>query len=107
MEPVRVARLCASLLGLLGCAHAQGLDHRDLDSRQIFVSEHGKVQVLGVGLKAALGVDIFEGVVSASVSPLRSHDTAKAERLNSFDVLSPEYNRASRRTIVPTFMRLV
>lgn len=91
MEPVAVARLSANLLGLLGCAHAQGLDHRDLDSQHIFVSDQGKVQVLGLGLKAALGADIFEGVVSASISPLRRNDKVMAGRLTSFDVMSPEY----------------
>ena len=91
LEPLGVARLCANLLGLLGCAHAQGLDHRDLDSQHIFVTDDGKVQVLGVGLKAALGVDIFEGVVSASISPLKRNDKVKAGRLTSFDVMSPEY----------------
>ncbi len=91
VEPQVVARICAGLLGLMGCAHAQGLDHRDLDSQHIFVTEKGKVQVLGVGLKAALGVDIFEGVVSASISPLKRNDKVKAGRLTSFDVMSPEY----------------
>lgn len=81
--------IIARLLGLLGYAHSQGVDHRDLDSDLIFVKEDGALQVLGLGIKAALGVELFESIVSASVSPLESNKTVG--RLNSFDVMSPEY----------------
>ena len=84
-----ISHICASLLGMLGCAHMQSLDHRDLDSDYVFVQKDGSVRVLGIGLKAAFGNDVFESVVSASVSPL--HARKRVERLVSFDVLSPEY----------------
>ncbi|PXA05650.1 hypothetical protein DDZ13_01895 [Coraliomargarita sinensis] len=82
-------RIMAQLLGLLGYAHTQGLDHRDIDSDMVFVQEDGSIRVLGLGVKAALGTELFEEVVSASVSPLASNKTLG--RLNSFDVMSPEY----------------
>ncbi len=82
-------RIVAQLLGLLGYAHSQGVDHRDLDSDLIFIKEDGSLQVLGLGIKAALGVELFESIVSASVSPLESNKTVG--RLNSFDIMSPEY----------------
>jgi formylglycine-generating enzyme required for sulfatase activity/serine/threonine protein kinase len=82
-------RILAALLGLLGCAHTHGLDHRDLDTDQVFVQDDGSLQVLGLGIKAALGVELFESIVSSSVSPLVSREVPG--RLNSFDVMSPEY----------------
>jgi formylglycine-generating enzyme required for sulfatase activity/serine/threonine protein kinase len=82
-------RIVARLLGVLGYAHSQGLDHRDLDSDMIFLQEDGSIRLLGLGVKAALGNELFEAVVSASVSPLDPNKTAG--RLNSFDVMSPEY----------------
>ncbi len=81
--------MIAQLLGVLGYAHSQGVDHRDLDSDLIYVQEDGSIRIIGLGVKAALGVDLFESIVSASVSPLVSSKTLG--RLNSFDVMSPEY----------------
>jgi formylglycine-generating enzyme required for sulfatase activity len=82
-------RILAQLMGLLGYAHTQGVDHRDIDSDMILVQEDGSIRVLGFGIKAALGTELFESIVSASVSPLASNKTVG--RLNSFDVMSPEY----------------
>jgi serine/threonine protein kinase len=82
-------RIIAQLLGALGYAHAQGIDHRDLDSDLIYVQEDGSICILGMGVKAAMGVDVFESIVSASISPLETRKTLK--HLNSFDVMSPEY----------------
>ncbi|MEO0508909.1 MAG: SUMF1/EgtB/PvdO family nonheme iron enzyme [Verrucomicrobiota bacterium] len=82
-------RILAHLLGLLGYAHSHGLDHRDLDSDLIFIQEDGSVRVLGFGIKAALSIELFESIVSASVSPLFANKTVG--RLNSFDIMSPEY----------------
>ncbi|MGZ0708390.1 SUMF1/EgtB/PvdO family nonheme iron enzyme [Coraliomargarita sp. W4R53] len=82
-------RIIAQLLGALGYAHSQGVDHRDLDSDLVYVQEDGSIRILGLGIKAALGVNLFESIVSASVSPLVSSKTLG--RLNSFDVMSPEY----------------
>jgi formylglycine-generating enzyme required for sulfatase activity/serine/threonine protein kinase len=82
-------RLIAQLHGGLGYAHFQGVDHRDLDSDLIYVQEDGSIRILGLGVKAALGVELFESIVSASVSPLVSSKTLG--RLNSFDIMSPEY----------------
>ena len=82
-------RILALLLGILGYAHAQGVDHRDLDTDLIFIQSDGSIQVLGLGVKATLGSELFESVVSASVCPLGANVTP--ERLNSFDVMSPEY----------------
>lgn len=87
--PEATTRMLAQLLGLLGYVHSQGLDHRDLDSDMIYMQEDGSLILLGVGLKAALGVHLFEEVVSASVSPLSSTDSPL--RVNSFDIMSPEY----------------
>jgi formylglycine-generating enzyme required for sulfatase activity len=81
--------IMARLLGLLGSAHARGVDHRDLDTDLIFVKADGSLQVLGLGVKATLGIELFEAIVSASVSPLVASDVPT--RLNSFDVMSPEY----------------
>ena len=89
LRPQQVSHISASLLGLLGCAHMQGLDHRDIDTDFVFVQEDGSVKVLGLGLRAALGDTLFESVVSASISPL--HARKRVERLTSFDVLSPEH----------------
>ncbi|MFP4069542.1 MAG: SUMF1/EgtB/PvdO family nonheme iron enzyme [Opitutales bacterium] len=83
------SRILAQLLGTLGYAHSMKLDHRDLDSDLIFIEEDGSLRLLGLGIKAAVGVELFESIVSASVSPLVSNKTAG--RLNSFDVMSPEY----------------
>ena len=83
------ARILAQLLGLLGYIHSKGFDHRDMDSDLIFIREDGSLSLLGIGLKAALGVPLFEEVVSASVSPLNPQQSV--ERLSSFDVMSPEY----------------
>lgn len=84
-----VTHLIAQLYGALGYAHAQGLDHRDLESDLIFVQKDGSIRILGLGIKAALGVELFEAIVSASVSPLVS--SKRQGRLNSFDIMSPEY----------------
>lgn len=82
-------RILALLLGVLGYAHAQGLDHRDLDTDLIFVQNDGSLQTLGLGVKATLGIEVFESIVSSSVSPLVSSKIPG--RLNSFDIMSPEY----------------
>lgn len=82
-------RILAQLLGLLGYAHTQGVDHRDIDSDMVFIQKDGSIRLLGLGVKAALGAELFEAIVSASVSPLASNKTMG--RLNSFDVMSPEY----------------
>ena len=82
-------RIIAQLYGALGYAHSQGVDHRDLESDMIYVQQDGSIRILGLGVKAALGIELFELVVSASVSPLASNKTMG--RLNSFDVMSPEY----------------
>lgn len=84
-----VARITHKLLVLLACTHTQDLDHCDLSSDSIFVAEDGELQVLGLGIKSALGVDLFESIVSASVSPLESR--SDDARMSSFDVMSPEY----------------
>jgi len=84
-------RILAQLLGLLGYAHSQGIDHRDLDTDMILVQEDGSLRVLGFGIKAALGTQVFDSIVSASVSPLVSNNLP--HRLNSFDVMSPEYKQ--------------
>jgi len=81
--------ILAQLLGTLGYAHTMKVDHRDLDSDLIFVQDDGSVRLLGLGVKAAAGVELFESIVSASVSPLVSSKTSG--RLNSFDMMSPEY----------------
>ena len=79
----------ARLLGILGYAHAHGIDHRDLDSDMVYIQDDGAIMILGLGIKKVLGIDLFEEIVSASVSPL---DKKKARgRLSSFDVMSPEY----------------
>lgn len=89
VSPEFVAQFMAELFGLLGCAHVQGIDHRDLSTDSICVTEDGRIQLLGLGLKAALGIDLFESIVSAAVSPLHSRD--RMDSLTSFDVMSPEY----------------
>lgn len=86
----------ARLMGLLGYAHVKGLDHRDMDSDLIFVDKEGQVSILGLGIKAAMGRDLFESIVSASVSPLVSSKTVG--RLNSFDMISPEYREGKEET---------
>ncbi len=82
-------RVIAQMLGALGYAHSQGVDHRDMDSDLIYVQGDGSIRILGLGIKAAIGVELFESIVSASVSPLVSSKTLG--RLNSFDIMSPEY----------------
>lgn len=89
LEQEFAMRVVVQLLGLLGTAHAKGINHCDLNSDLIFVSKEGELQVLGLGVKQALGVDLFESIVSASVSPLESSELPAL--LNSFDVMSPEY----------------
>lgn len=88
ISPEETARILAQLLGLLGYAHTLGIDHRDIDSDLVFIQEDGSIAVLGLGVKAALGTELFESIVSASVSPLVPSKTHR--RLNSFDVMSPE-----------------
>lgn len=83
------ARILAQILGVMGYAHTLGLDHRDLDSDLVFIQEDGSVSILGFGVKATLGTELFESVVSASVSPLTSNRSDG--RMDSFDVMSPEY----------------
>lgn len=83
------SRFIAQLLGALGYAHAQGIDHRDLDTDLIFVQEDGSIRMLGMGVKAAMGIELFESIVSASVSPLEARK--ELHHLSSFDVMSPEY----------------
>jgi len=82
-------RIIAQLLGALGYAHTQGVDHRDIDTDLVYVQEDGSIRILGLGIKASLGIDLFESIVSASVSPLVSSKTLG--RLSSFDIMSPEY----------------
>ena len=85
MDSPKVARIYARLLDLLACAHAEGVDHRDMDTDLIFIQEDGSIQMLGFGVKAALGDSVFESIVSASVSPLSSGKVV--ERLDSFDAI--------------------
>ncbi|CAA6692601.1 MULTISPECIES: SUMF1/EgtB/PvdO family nonheme iron enzyme [unclassified Lentimonas] len=87
----RVTLVVAQLLGLLGFAHAQGVDHRDMDTDLIFIKADGSIQMLGLGVKATFGRDLFESIVSASVCPLVSNEAPG--RIDSFDVMSPEYRR--------------
>jgi len=89
MNTKMTTRIIAQLLGAFGYAHSQGVDHRDLDTDLIYVREDGSIQILGLGIKATMGVDLFESIVSASVSPLVCNKTLG--RLNSFDIMSPEY----------------
>lgn len=89
LGPETTTRILAQILGLLGYAHAQGVDHRDIDSDMIFVQEDGSLRMLGIGIKETLGIELFESIVSASVSPLAANKTPN--RMNSFDVMSPEY----------------
>jgi formylglycine-generating enzyme required for sulfatase activity/serine/threonine protein kinase len=86
-----VTRILTLLLGLLSHAHAQGVDHRDLDTDLIFMQSDGSMQLLGLGVKATLGSKLFDSVVSASVCPLGAN--VAPARLNSFDVMSPEYRQ--------------
>ncbi len=88
---VETMRIVALLLGLLGYAHAVGVDHCDMDTDLIYIQSDGSLQVLGLGLKSTLGVELFESVVSASVCPLGANEAPA--RLDSFDVMSPEYRR--------------
>lgn len=83
------SRLIAQLLGALGYVHTQGIDHRDLDTDLIFIQEDGSIRILGVGVKATMGIELFESIVSASVSPLEARQ--ELNHLSSFDVMSPEY----------------
>ena len=85
MDSPKVARIYDRLLDLLACAHAEGVDHRDMDTDLIFIQEGGSIQMLGFGVKAALGDSVFESIVSASVSPLSSDKVV--ERLDSFDAI--------------------
>ena len=89
LEADETARILVQLLGLVGYMHSKGVDHRDIDSGLIFIREDGSLSLLGIGLKAALGVQSFEQVVSASVCPIAGEQSA--EHLSSFDVMSPEY----------------
>lgn len=89
LDPELTMRILAQLLGVLGYAHTHGIDHRDIDSDMVLIQEDGSLCILGLGVKAALGTEYFEAIVSASVSPLTSNKTHG--RLNSFDVMSPEY----------------
>ncbi len=89
LGPEKTTRIMAELLGVLGYVHSHGLDHRDIDSDMVLVQENGSIRLLGIGVKAALGNELFEAIVSASVSPLAANKTLG--RLNSFDVMSPEY----------------
>lgn len=89
LNPERTMRILAQLLGVLGYAHTHGIDHRDIDSDMVLIQENGSLCILGLGVKAALGIKHFEAIVSASVSPLIANKTHG--RLNSFDVMSPEY----------------
>ncbi|MFT4902158.1 MAG: formylglycine-generating enzyme required for sulfatase activity/serine/threonine protein kinase [Lentimonas sp.] len=89
VDPEVAMQIVLRLISLLGLAHAKGIHHYDLNSDLIFIDKEGDLQVLGLGLKQALGVDMFESIVSASVSPLESVE--RPEVLNSFDVMSPEY----------------
>lgn len=89
LDPEVAMRILAQLLGLLGYAHTHGIDHRDIDSDMVLIQEDGSLRLLGLGVKAVIGTEHFEAIVSASVSPLTSNKTHG--RLNSFDVMSPEY----------------
>jgi len=88
-----VTRIGASLLGAIGRAHESGVRHGDLHSEVVFVRSDLSVQVLGFGLKEALGTELFESIVSASVSPLVA--SVSEGTVNSFDALSPEHRRGA------------
>ncbi len=84
-----VREISANLLGVLGVAHSHGVDHRDLDSNFILLQPDGSLRLLGLGFRAAVGLKIFEAIVSASVSPLASKKAV--QHMTSIDVISPEY----------------
>lgn len=67
-----VTRIVAQLLAVLGYVDTKGLDHLDLDSDLIFITDDGELQILGLSIKWAIGVELFESIVWASVSPLVS-----------------------------------
>jgi formylglycine-generating enzyme required for sulfatase activity len=96
LQSSEVTRIVAQLLGILGYAHSQGLDHRDLDTDLIYIKADGTLQVLGIGIKSTLGIALFESIVSASVSPLVASESVC--RLSSFDVMSPEYKAGVAET---------
>ncbi|MEM1223343.1 MAG: SUMF1/EgtB/PvdO family nonheme iron enzyme [Verrucomicrobiota bacterium] len=87
--PDRTTRILAQLHGALGYAHTEGFDHRDLCSDLIFINEKGNIQILGLGFRSAVGIELFEVIVSASISPILSEKVTS--HLTSFDILSPEY----------------
>ncbi|MEM8867410.1 MAG: SUMF1/EgtB/PvdO family nonheme iron enzyme [Verrucomicrobiota bacterium] len=87
--PDRTTRILAQLHGALGYAHTAGYDHRDLSSDHIFISEKGNIQILGLGFKSVLGIELFERIVSASVLPFAKKEAIA--HVTSLDALSPEY----------------
>ncbi|MEM7789823.1 MAG: SUMF1/EgtB/PvdO family nonheme iron enzyme [Verrucomicrobiota bacterium] len=89
--PDRTTRILAQLHGALGYAHTEGFDHRDLCSDLIFINEKGNIQILGLGFRSAVGIELFEVIVSASISPILSEKVTS--HLTSFDVMSPEYQK--------------
>lgn len=94
--PEDCSQIMARILGLLGYAHAKDIDHRDMDSDLILVDDDGGIEILGLGVKAMMGREVFESIVSASVSPLVS--TKTVGRLNSFDMISPEYREGKKES---------
>lgn len=98
IDEEKTAEVLARLMGLLGYAHTKGIDHRDMDSDLILVDASGAIYILGLGIKAAMGRELFESIVSASVSPLESSQTV--HRLNSFDMISPEYREGKEESPV-------
>lgn len=90
LSSTEVSRVLALLLGVLGYVHAQGFDHRCLDTNLVLIRKDGGICLLGIGIRSALGQEVFESVVSASVDPLVPKANKGGCRVDSFDTLSPE-----------------
>ncbi|MFO0585448.1 MAG: serine/threonine-protein kinase [Anaeromyxobacter sp.] len=80
-EAVRIAR---DLARGLAHAHANGIVHRDLTTRNVQVTEDGQVKILDLGMASALGRRKLEGGTRGFMAPEQAKGAPEDERTDVF-----------------------
>ncbi|HVH97503.1 MAG TPA: protein kinase, partial [Enhygromyxa sp.] len=103
-----VVRMYVELARGLGCAHRQGVVHRDFKPENVLVDEHGRGRILDFGLAGALDAEASGGT-PAYVAPEQLTGASADPRMDQFawavaliEALTSERPRAGTMPELPT-----